>query len=90
MKNELNILSVDAVYDGYRWVWNTWYKVGTITKGEFEKLNTTRKLLKYMREKGYLSEYSKGRTIVEDDQYNICFQEKNGRTVFAIEYGPAY
>lgn len=90
MKDKLDILSVDALYDGCGWSWNAWHKVGTINKEEFEKLNTTRKLLKYMRKEGYLSEYSKGRTIVKDDQYNICFQERNGRTVFAIEYGPAY
>ena len=59
MKDELIILSVDALYDGYRWNWNTWYKVGTVPKDKFEKINTTRKLLKYMREEGYLSEYSK-------------------------------
>lgn len=90
MNDTLNILSVDALHDGMGWSWNAWYKVGTISKTDFEKLNTNRKLLKYMREEGYLSNYSKGRTIVEDDQYNICFQERNGRTVFAIEYGPAY
>lgn len=87
---ELNILSVDALHDGQGWSWNAWYKIGTIDKQTFESLDTTRKLLKWMRQEGYLSDYSKGRVVVEDDQYNICFQEWNGRTVFAIEYGPAY
>ena len=87
---ELNILSVDAWHDGQGWSWNAWYKVGTIDKATFEALGTNRKLIRWMRDEGYLAHNSQGLVRIEDDQYNICFQERNGRTVFAIEYGPAY
>lgn len=88
---DLNILSIDAWAEPVGWSWNQWWKVGTVSKEEFEKLNTTRKVLKYMRDEGYLLGGSVGRCTVDDDQYNLVIcDRKNGRPLYAIEYGPAY
>lgn len=86
----LRILSIDAWRDDHGWSWNNWFNVGEIPLNEFEKLNTNRKLCRYMRDNGYLSDYSKGKVMIADDQCNITFCERNGKPVFAIEYGPAY
>ena len=88
---DLNILSIDAWAEPGGWTWNNWFKIGTISKEDFEKLKTTRKVLKYMRDEGYLTDNSIGKCTVEDDQYNIVVCERsNWRPLIAIEYGPAY
>lgn len=89
----MKILSIDAWADcePKTWTWNNWFKIGDIDKEVFESLDTNRKLLKYMREEGYLSETSKGLISVDNDQYNIVFCERsNNMPLFAIEYGPEY
>ncbi len=89
----LNILSIDAwaCIEPKTWDWNNCFKIGSINKEDFEKLNTTRKVLKYMRDEGYLTDKSIGKCTVEDDQYNlvVCYKS-NGCPLIAIEYGPAY
>ena len=87
-----NILSIDAWRESNQgWSWDDWHTVGTITKEEFETLTTNRKILRYMRDEGYLNESSKGLCCVDDDQYNIVICEKStGRPLYAIEYGPLY
>ena len=88
---DLNILSIDAWAEPVGWTWNNWFKVGTISKEDFEKLNTTRKVLKYMRGEGYLTGNSIGKCTVEDDEYNVVVcDRKNFRPLYAIEYGPVY
>ena len=88
---KLNILSIDAWLENDGWVWNNWFKVGAITKEEFEALTNNRKILRYMRDEGYLLESSKGLCSIEDDQYNIIICDRsNRRPLFAIEYGPIY
>lgn len=89
-QEHLRILSIDAGKEQNSWIWNNWYKVGTISKQEFEKLNTNIKLCRYMRDQDYLSKHSKGKIMIDDDQYNIVFCERNGKPLFAIEYGNAY
>lgn len=87
----MKILSIDANKSFGGWDWNNWYKVGEIEKAEFEKLDTTRKVLSYMREGGYLTDWSKGRVAVQDDQYNVVIVDKNTHEpLYAIEYGPEY
>lgn len=87
----MKILSIDAWKTPEGWTWNNWCKVGEIEKAEFEKLDTTRKVLSYMREWGYLSDWSKGRVAVQGDQYNVVIVDKNTHEpLFAIEYGPEY
>ena len=83
---EYKVLSIDAwgnSRDGYDW--NAWYNVGTI---ELDTLYSTRHVLRQMREQGFLSEWSKGRVLIEDDQYNLVICNRNTREpIFAIEYG---
>lgn len=91
-KTELvTILSIDAWWYGDCWQWNQWYDVGKISKDKFEELDTNRKILKYMREHGYLSEGSKGKVAIEDDEYNLVIVAKGTREpLYAIEYGRLY
>ena len=93
------ILSIDAWagYEPNTWEWNNWFHVGDIDKKAFEKLTTdqkttNRKILKYFRNKGYLNSTSQGLCGVEDhDEYNVVITDrKNGRPLYAIEYGPEY
>ena len=85
----LNILSIDAWRENNSWNWNNWFLIGTISEDEFTEISkSNRKLLKYMRNEGYLSDQSKGKISIEDDQYNIVFCDKrSGRPLYAIEYG---
>ena len=87
----MKILSIDAWKENDGWTWNNWFKIGDIDKEEFEKLTTNRKTIKWFRDNDFLSEKSKGKVSVDDDQYNIVICEKsNGRPLYAIEYGPEY
>jgi len=87
----MKILSIDAWKTEGGWTWNNWYAHGVITKADFEKLDSNRKVLSWLREEGYLSEYSKGRVAIEDDQYNLVIVDKNTKEpLYAIEYGPEY
>lgn len=89
---ELNILSIDAWRDGQLWQWNQWFRVGTIPLADFEAISgNNRAILKRLRADGCLSDYSKGRVAVDDDQYNVVICDRHtGEPHFAIEYGPAY
>jgi len=89
---KMKILSIDAWAEPYGgWSWNNWYQVGEITKAEFEKLGTDRKIIRYFRDNGYIGDKSKGLVSVYDDQYNICICDRsNNRPLYAIEYGPEY
>ena len=83
----INVLSIDAWRDGPGWTWNMWYKVGTTDLTTCDL--PARKLLRWAREEGYLSEGSKGRVTTEDDGYNVVILDKNTREpLFALEYGP--
>jgi hypothetical protein len=87
----MKILSIDAWKTPDGWTWNNWHKVGEIDKEKFESLVTTRQILAWMREEGYLSDHSKGRVSINDDQYNLVIVGKNTlEPLFAIEYGPEY
>lgn len=88
----MRILSIEAWrYDGI-WNWNQWWHVGDMWKEDFEKIESSnRKILAWMREEGLLSEASKGKVAVEDDESNIVILKKSTREpIFAIEYGPEY
>ena len=84
---KLKILSIDAWRDGSSWTWNNWYTVGELdTKAV--NIDNNRALLKYMRAEGYLTEASKGKVYIDDDQYNLVICERsNHRPLFSIEYG---
>lgn len=88
----MKILSIDAWANEEGWDWNAWYTVGEISKEEFEKLNTNRKILKWFRDNEFLGNKSQGLCGVEDDQYNIVITERKNRDrpLYAIEYGSEY
>ncbi len=82
----VSILSIDAWRNGSGWDWNQWFKVGECPLDVAEL--TPRKLLKYMRDNGYLSDKSVGKVAIDDDQYNVVIIEKSTRMpLFAIAYG---
>jgi hypothetical protein len=60
--------------------------VGDITADAIQW--NARKLLKYFRDNGFLTEKSAGKCAIDDDQYNIVIVERSTRRpLFAIEYG---
>jgi hypothetical protein len=81
------ILSIDAWREcdgGY--TWNAWYDAGDIDADAIHW--NARKILKYFRDNGYLTEKSAGKCAIDDDQYNIVIVERSTRRpLFAIEYG---
>lgn len=81
------ILSIDAWRDpDGGWFWNSWYDTGITYY--LEDGETTRSILKNLRDYGLLTEQSKGRVSIEDDGYNLVIVEKNTREpLFAIEHG---
>lgn len=86
---DLKILSIDAWADGDGgWTWNNWFNVGSIPVEAITKNWTTRKIIKWFRDNGYLSDNSQGEIAIDDDQYNIVILERsNRRPLYAIEYG---
>lgn len=92
MKNDnyykTKLLSVDSWHDGDGWSWNNWQ---TIEDGIYlheSVLNSSRKLLKYCREKlEILTADSKGKIQIDDDGYNVNIQLRSGETLFAFCYG---
>ncbi len=84
----LNILSVDAWRSDGSWSWNNWHKVGIVDRTLIDA--KPRKLLRALRDAGYLSATSVGRVCVEDDGYNVVVCARGTREpLFAIEYGSA-
>ena len=85
-KRKYRILSIDAWAgeSAGQWDWNNWFHVGDIE----ELPESNRAILKIMRDEGYLSDQSKGRVSIDDDQYNIVICDKsNNGPLYAIEYG---
>jgi hypothetical protein len=86
----MRILSIDtwAGDEEGTWEWNNWFYIGDITKEEFETLDTDEKVLEFMS-----IDYIRNTELcgVEDNQYNIIITDKrDGRPLYAIEYGPEY
>jgi len=79
------VLSIDAWRSNCGWYWNQWFSAGTI---DLETLDNTRKILAAMRDQGYLSDNSKGKVSIDDDQHNLVICDRNTQEpIFAIEYG---
>jgi DNA-binding transcriptional regulator YhcF (GntR family) len=72
----MKILSIDAWASDGGWDWNAWYTVGEISKEEFEKLDTDKKVLSYMRREGYINTSNKRKVYVNDDQHNLVITER--------------
>lgn len=87
----MNILSIDAwgnAQDG--WQWNAWYKVGTISKDEFDNLTWMDGFIQYFIDNNYVLN-NPNLFYVEDDGYNIVITAiKTNEPLFAIEYGCEY
>lgn len=86
----MNIISIDAwgnEEDGFDW--NVWYKIGSISKEEFETLDTDEKILSWLHEAGYLASDSMAHYGVSDDEYNVVISNaETTEPLIAIEYGP--
>lgn len=82
------LLSIDAWRDYEGWTWNNWY---TIEEGIFWDLSkpmSTRRILKCLRDWGYLSDKSKGKVSIDDDGYYIVIVDRNTHEpIFALCYG---
>jgi len=90
MNKSLRILSIDAWREPEGgWTWNQWFGAGTMDRDTFHKVaDNSRKLFRWFRDAGMLSDGSKGRVACEDDGYNIVIVNKATREpLFAIEYG---
>lgn len=84
------IIQIDAWAedDNHSWNWNDVYNVGFISAEELDAIeNSTRKVLEFMRNEGYLSKDSQGKfTVEKDDMYITILYKKDSRPVFAIDY----
>lgn len=78
------ILDVTAYPKNKTWEWDSWYDTGS--RIDIDCLNwSNRKLLKYLRDNaGILSDYSKGKVFIEDDQYNLVICDKNNRGLYTL------
>jgi hypothetical protein len=90
MKNKTcRILSIDVceTTESGSWCWNNLFHVGDYPIDKIEH-DAPEDIIRYMREKGYLSEYSEGEVYIDDDPYNIVIRDRsNHMPLFAIEYG---
>ena len=88
----MKILSIDAwgnKKDGYQW--NNWFKVGEISKEDFENLKTDKQYATWFKDNGFTTSDDMRQITIEDDQNNIVIcEKKTGCPLFAIEYGPEY
>lgn len=82
----VRVLSIDAWREAEGgWTWKP-YAAGEVPRAVLDY--TPRRLIGYMRRKGFLSAGSVGRVAVADDGYNLLLVERGTRRpAFAIEYG---
>jgi hypothetical protein len=79
------ILSIDCwgnAKEGF--VWNNWFATGEYLPADL--IDKPRAILAYLRSVGLLTNESKGKIHLDDDQLNVCVQSRDGRTLYAIEY----
>lgn len=83
----VRVLSIDAWRNmAGGWSWNDWHAVGEVPLSVCDY--KPRKLLRYMRDAGFLRADSAGKGAIEDDGHNIVIMERgNRKPVFALEYG---
>ena len=83
VENMYTLLSIDAWRYDEGWTWNQWFN---IENDIYLEDISPRKLFKFMRRNGWLSDESKGRVELEDDGYNIVIQDRNTHEpIFAFE-----
>jgi hypothetical protein len=90
MRENIRVLNISAVKSDFGWEWNYWNTVAEISVEQFESFKSDRQTIKFVRnELGLLSEHSKGRVkVIDDDGYNLLIVDKaNNMPLFCIEYG---
>jgi hypothetical protein len=90
MRENIRVLNISAYKTDGWWEWNYWNTVAEISVEQFESLKSPRQTIKFVRDKlGLLSEHSKGRVkVIDDDGYNLLIADKaNNMPLFCIEYG---
>lgn len=86
METKARVLSIDAWRNEGGWEWNAAYTAGEYAKEDIPQTN--RKLLKWLRDEGFLTEFSKGKVRVEQP-YDSCTEiqlKSTGQPLFAIEW----
>ena len=79
----MKILSIDAWKDiTGSWTWNDVYTIGHIESEDLEPLTTNQKLLKYMRDNGFLGHRSQGLVKIESDDSYITFLNRSNDCPF--------
>ena len=87
----MNILSIDAWNHGDDgWQWNAWYRLGTISKAEFERIEKEEGFIQWFIDEGYVKNFP-SKLEIWDDGDNIQIQDKeSGEPLFVIECGCEY
>lgn len=81
-----HVLRIEAWRTPDGWVWNNWYKRGTVPVSWCGL--SPRALLRNLRERGF--HIPPGKCAVEDDGYNIVITKRGTREpLFAVAYGEA-
>ena len=70
MKREYESITIDAWHDGEGWYWNDIRRMDTHQIDD-ETISNSRKLLKFCRDEGMLTERSKGKCYVADDGFTV-------------------
>lgn len=83
-----HLLSIDAWRFDNGWGWNNWHKLEDNIYWDDEKPMTARRVLRALRDWGYLTDASKGRLTIEDDGYNyVIVDRKTRKPLLALCYG---
>jgi hypothetical protein len=87
----MKILSIEAWANEDGWSWNSWSVVGDISKRDFEKLTTDKKVAVWMYDNDFTTTSDMRKILIEDDGHNVVLCEKKSRRpIYAIEYGNSY
>ena len=83
-----DLISIDAWRYGSNWEWNNWFTVEEGIYWNEESPMNARRILKALREMGFLTDSSKGKLTVEDDGYNYVIAVRGtDEPIFALCYG---
>lgn len=89
-RHSFQVLSIEGWRCPEGWTWNQWYKRGRVELTDSE-LDSSRKLLRILRERGILSWYSAGKVAIDDDGYNKVVVVRSTREpLYAVEYVSDY